>query len=373
VLSRALLLAAALALLAPATAAAGTFSVSGPTVIYDGEAGVDQIAAFETPDSIRFTRFGGVSIGPGPGCTLAPGGQSVDCEKDGVNTVILNLEEGDDVAAVSAGLDLTVVLDGGDGDDGLFGGGGLDVFEGGAGNDNVVSRDTRGEEVDCGVGNDTAISDDADTRVSCEEIEGDADSDGVRRPADCDDTNPLIRPGLADAPDNAIDEDCSGADATDLDRDRDGSPRPQDCDDSNAAIRPGAREVIGNGSDENCDTRIEPFPPLPGSLANAWASAGSRTRNTVLLARDFPRGTRIRMRCSGRGCPFRTVRRTVRRRTVNLHRPFGNRALRRGTRIEVRFTRARRIGRVLRYRIGQPGVPDVEFLCRTPGGRIRGC
>ena len=49
--------------------------------------------------------------------------------------------------------------------------------------------------VNCGDGNDTAISDDTDTRISCEQIEGDADLDGVRRPADCDDTNPALRPG----------------------------------------------------------------------------------------------------------------------------------------------------------------------------------
>ena len=49
-----------------------------------------------------------------------------------------------------------------------------------------------------------------------------------------------MRPGVADFPDNGIDEDCNGVDATNLDRDGDGSPRPQDCDDTNAGIRPGA-------------------------------------------------------------------------------------------------------------------------------------
>ena len=37
---------------------------------------------------------------------------------------------------------------------------------------------------------------------------------------------------LADVPDNGIDEDCSGADTTAADRDGDGTPRPQDCNDA---------------------------------------------------------------------------------------------------------------------------------------------
>jgi hypothetical protein len=332
VLSRALLLACVAALLAPAAASAGTFSVAGSTLVYNADAGdVDQISGFDTGTSYRFTRFGGASIGPGPGCTLSAGGQTVDCSKTGVGLVVLALGDQDDVAVVSANVTVPVRFDGGDGNDGLFGGGGVDAFLGGAGNDNVVSRDGRGESVDCGAGLDTAISDDADTRTSCEEIEGDADGDGVRRPADCDDTNP--------------------------------------------AIRPGAREIVGNAVDENCDTRADAFLGLGGVLRNAWAAAGPRTVNTALNARDLPRGTRIEVRCSGPGCAFKRVVRRVRRssRSVDLHRPFRGRSLGRGAKVEIRVTRSGRIGRVLRFRIGAPGTPRVDFKCLPPGGRVRDC
>ena len=375
-LRRALLSACVAVLLAPAAASAGTFSVAGSTLVYNADpGGIDQISGFDTGTSYRFTRFGGASIGPGPGCTASPDNQTIDCDKQGVGLIVLALGDRDDVAVVGANVTVPVRFDGGDGNDGLFGGGGTDVFLGGPGNDNIVSRDGRAEQVDCGSGFDTAISDDADSRISCEEIEGDADGDGVRRPADCDDTNPAIRPGATDVPDDRIDQDCSGADATNLDRDGDGSPRPQDCDDSNPAIRPGAREIVGNAVDENCDTRADAFLGLGGVLRNAWAAAGRRTVNTTLNARDFPRGTRIELRCSGSGCAFKRVVRRVRRsgRSVARHRPFRGRSLGQGAKVEVRLTRSGRIGRVLRFRIGAPGTPSVDFKCLPPRGRLRDC
>jgi Putative metal-binding motif len=367
--------AAATAALAPAAATAGTFAIQGSTIVYTGDAGVDQIAGFDAGTHLRFTRFGGASLGGAAPCDVSPDQQSVDCPKLGIGQVLLDLGAGDDVASVSAGLTLPVLFNGGDGNDGLFGGGGVDIFDGGAGDDNVIARDGRAEQVDCGSGHDTAISDDADTRGSCEEIEGDADGDGVRRPADCDDTNPGVHPGAADTPDDRVDQDCSGSDATNLDVDGDGSPRPQDCNDGDARIHPGAREVVGNTIDENCDTAVVPFAGIPGTVGNLWRAAGRRTVNLKLTAKDFPRGTRIELRCSGPGCPFRKVTRRVRRSrsTVNLHRPFGTRGLRRGTRVELRFTRAGRIGRVHRFRMAAPGVPSVEFLCRPPGQRVRAC
>ena len=105
-------------------------------------------------------------------------------------------------------------------------------------------------------------------------MEGDADGDGVRVPSDCNDTNPAIHPGAVDVPDDGIDQDCNGVDATVTDRDGDGSPAPQDCDDLDAKIRPGLPEVLGNDVDENCDGLVAPFPPLTGSVQTKWTDAG---------------------------------------------------------------------------------------------------
>jgi len=377
VLRRALLAAAIATLVAPSIATAdGTFTIDGDLVVFTGDPGEDKISGFDTGTTIRFTRFGGAQLGGGLPCIVSADGQTVDCPKTGVRAVLLNLGGGDDVASVSAAVTFPVFFNGGDGNDGLFGGGGIDSFDGGPGNDNVVARDGRAEPVECASGNDTAITDDADNRVSCEQVEGDADGDGVRRPADCDDTKPQIRPGVPDAPDDGVDQDCSGADATNLDRDGDGFSRPQDCDDANGAIRPGAREVAGNGVDENCDGVIIPFPPLAGSLANAWQVGGAGTRNVTLTAKDFPRGTRIRMRCSGPGCSIGDVRRRVtsRGQAVRLHRFLGDRRLRSGARVQLSFTLRGHVGRVLRYRMRSGGaLPDVDFLCRRPRAKARDC
>lgn len=376
-LSRAIGIAAAALLLLPASAGAtGLFTVQGTTIVYSGDAGVDQISGFDTGTSVRFTRFGGAELGGGgPGCVLDPANQWIDCQKANVRIVLLDLGDGDDVAAVSRSVTLPVIFDGGAGNDGLFGGGGTDSFNGGSGDDDVISRDGKAEQVDCGSGLDTAISDDGDTRASCEEIEGDADGDGVRRPADCDDANPAIHPGVTDVPDDGVDQDCSGADATNLDADGDGSPRPLDCDDANPAIRPGAREIAGNVVDENCDTDVVAFRGIGGVVRNVWLPAGRRTVNETLTASELPRGTRIELRCSGAGCRFRkVVRKVTGSRPVKLHRLFRDGALGRGARVELRLTRAARIGRVLRYRMtATPGVPSVEFRCKPPGRRIRDC
>jgi hypothetical protein len=89
----------------------------------------------------------------------------------------------------------------------------------------------------------------------------DADGDGYMTPADCNDRDAKIHPGAHDTPDNNVDEDCDGEDATSpkpVDADGDDYFTPDDCDDDNPRINPGAREIAGNEVDENCDGVVEP-------------------------------------------------------------------------------------------------------------------
>ena len=87
------------------------------------------------------------------------------------------------------------------------------------------------------------------------------------------------------------------------------------------------------------------------------------------MARRFPRGTADLVSCSGGGCPFKTFRRTVRRANQNLHGPFGNAVLRRTARVDVRITRANRIGRLLRFRFGDARPADRRLP--VPAARRR--
>ena len=196
-------------------------------------------------------------------------------------------------------------LSGGPGSDQLDGGGGFDMLYGGTGVDQLRARDGNPERVDCGAENDFAVVDAFDATSGCENadasaaLQADLDHDGIAAPADCDDHDPAIRPGAADAPDNGIDENCDGADATLADRDHDGFRAPQDCDDADPAIRPGAQEVFGNRVDEDCNGRADPFQTIESTVQSAFQNGRKSTRVRRLRVTNVRAGTVIRVRCPG--------------------------------------------------------------------------
>src|SRR4029079_481852 len=123
----------------------------------------------------------------------------------------------------------------------------------------------------------------------------DRDGDGYSIAVDCNDTNPLVHPGAADRPDEGIDQDCSGADAVDLDRDGDGYNRPQDCNDQNPTVHPNAVDTPGDKIDQNCDFADAKFPHVSARVGMSWSKSGRGTRVDALRIRKVPRGAAVRV------------------------------------------------------------------------------
>ena len=271
------------------------------------------------------------------------------------------------------------VLTGGGGNDRLAGGGGFDFYDGGDGADTILARDGLAERVDCGAGADGGQTDDIDVPTACEAVTAspgavnDRDADGVGKPRDCDDGNAAVRPGAREVPDNGIDDDCAGGDAVDLDRDRDGSPRPVDCDDGDAKVNPRARERRGNRVDEDCSGRADPFARIDASVRNAFR-AGATVEVLLLRVVGAPAKAKVRVRCRGGGCPFATRTRTARKgRAVDFTPAFAGARLGTAT-LEVRITKRRMVGKVVRYRLRPGRRPVSHVLCLPPGAKkARSC
>ena len=200
----------------------------------------------------------------------------------------------------------------------------------------------------------------------------DADDDGVSLPDDCNDAAPGIRPGIADAPEDGVDQNCDGADAIDFDRDRDGYNRPGDCNDANPNIRPLVPDIAGNTIDEDCTGGPAPYPQLVSTVRTSVLFSPIRfTRITIQRA---VAGSRVELRCRGRGC-FRPARKVIRvrksRKLQSLLTPAIRRArLKRGAVLEIRITKSGHVGFVRRVTVrGQDQSPKLDDLC-LPVGKV---
>lgn len=157
------------------------------------------------------------------------------------------------------------------------------------------------------------------------------------------------------------------------DADGDGVAVPADCWDQNATVHPGATEIPGNAIDDDCVGGDAPGR-LSATIKNKWKAKNGRVWVSALSVLEAPEGARVEVSCKGKRCPFKRRTATVNAKGSAYLKKFFKRKLRPKITIEVRVTYPNTIGRVGRFRIKRPDVPNMQRLCLPPGeAKARNC
>jgi hypothetical protein len=167
-----------------------------------------------------------------------------------------------------------------------------------------------------------------------------------------------------------------------VDADGDGSPAGVDCDDNDRRRRPGATDVPGDGIDQDC---VDGDAPAVIATRITWGMVPGRqwSRFTSLRLTRLPKGARVSIACSGKGCPFTKRRRVaVRRNATSAEissainrkrkgRPRKVAKLRPGARLVVTVTAPNRIGRRFVLTVRKRKNAKLTLRCLAVGSVTR--
>ena len=131
--------------------------------------------------------------------------------------------------------------------------------------------------------------------------------------------------------------------------------------------------IAAAGAPVRAFSLMSPFPVV--RIAGDVKRRGARIRRLNVTA---PPGSSVKVRCNGRGCPFKTNSHTVSMRAsagallpatrLTRVRRLERHTLRAGAILRVFVTRSDVIGKYTRFRIRKGKPPARQDLCLIPGG-----
>ena len=203
---------------------------------------------------------------------------------------------------------------------------------------------------------------------------------------DCDDTTRDINPAKPEIVNNGVDENCDRYKEHDKDGDGyrmsdpipDPKPTNYDCNDTPGVgfrIHPGARDVRGNNLNEDCKGGKAKAIGLPSSITDNWSGKPGGAAVSIMKIKPALKGSRIRMSCSGSGCPFKSKKIPVRRRTKAfvLTGLFRGHVLKSGAKLVVKVLppSAEWIGKSETYRIRGSSVLSTPGCLNVRGVKVK--
>jgi streptogramin lyase len=152
------------------------------------------------------------------------------------------------------------------------------------------------------------------------------------------------------------------------DGDGDGYPVTVDCNDGDPRLHPGATDFPRDGLDQDCSGGDAPYTAIGTTISATFAAGRRYTTFRSLTLLHAHAGSKVRVTCSGPGCPSRTRETRVPGEREILKLLPVVRRIRLGPRttVEVEVTRPGSIGVIARWTGSGPRRTD---LCLRPGSR----